>query len=433
MSTDTQSIEDELRGSPYVWIRNLARGGMGEVHIVSHAELGSLSVLKVLRADLPDPSHAERLRAEARLLTLVRHPNLVRVLDFGWTRSRRPYVVTELLEGETLGERLRRDKRMSEGDAIPVARQTLRGLAAVHAKGIVHRDVKPDNLFLAGPRDAPEVRILDFGVAKILNSEVMAAAGRVDPTATGMIIGTPTYLAPEQVLAEDVDERSDIYAVGCLLYRMIVGVPPFMHDTQSEVLQAHLFETPAFPLELSDAMLRPSLRRVILRALEKKPADRFRSADEMIKAIDEALRDARPTPPGTVRIDVAEAPVARPRVPVAGGTQRIALPVPERSAPPVAERTPTPRRDALPTPPAETISRRRTRKLEDDGVVLHIQPDDEATTRRVRIRSEPVPASPLATTLPAKRRDWVVLASVVGIGLGLMLIGLTIWLLVTRP
>jgi len=287
----TKELEPTSRWRP---LRALARGGMGEVIVVRHADLGTEAVMKLLRPELTEvPELSQRLRVEARLLIGLSHENLVRVTDFGWTSTQRPFLVTELLHGESLGQRLQKDRVLTPDVALEIIRQVLDGLVAVHAAGIVHRDIKPDNLFLCAEREGQHgvrVKILDFGVAKVLTAAAKGRAGTFAPTATGMLLGTPSYLSPEQAKGERVDVRADLYSVGCLLYRIVAGAPPFVRARPVDVLAAHILDAPK---PLSEACVQPipeALSALVDRALRKVPGERFQTAEEMRAAIAEVAR-----------------------------------------------------------------------------------------------------------------------------------------------
>ncbi|MEO5927547.1 MAG: serine/threonine-protein kinase [Patescibacteria group bacterium] len=294
MDPRTAQLAQDLEGSTFRWVRRLGKGGMADVHVVEHVEFGTKGVLKLLREELETSADLEsRLRTEARLLKSLNHPNLVRVLDFARTGSGRPFLVTELLEGETLGDCLRREKLLSESEAIEIGIEILAGLEAVHAAGIVHRDVKPDNIFLVKNADGTRVvKLLDFGVAKLMTEAAKEVAGSVIPTATGLMIGTPSFMAPEQIRTEQIDARADLYAVGAVLYRMVVGEPPFTGKTQVDILQGHLLEPPLAPYAAAPQPVSKRLSNLILRALEKKRDDRFPSANMMRMS----LEVMRPSP-----------------------------------------------------------------------------------------------------------------------------------------
>lgn len=293
-----QALAAELEGTSYRLVRPLAKGGMGEVYVVEHIELGTQAVMKIIHRDLAEHAHlTTRLRIEARALKRLEHEHFVRVMDFGWTRAKRAFLVTELLLGESLADRLKRDGVLPLSETLALIEQLLDGLEVVHTADIVHRDLKPDNLFLSAPRragDAISLKILDFGIAKVLSSEGQGALGNVK-TATGMMVGTPAYVAPEQAMGEPVDQRADIYAVGCILYRALAGRPPFVKASQIDVLAAHIIETPDPPSKWSREKMGHDVDQLVLLALEKKPERRFQSARAMREVV-RALREPRESP-----------------------------------------------------------------------------------------------------------------------------------------
>ncbi|WP_438021462.1 serine/threonine-protein kinase [Sorangium sp. So ce315] len=251
-------------------------------------------VVKLVRRALAhDPRFADRLRVEARALAAVSSPHVVSVLDLGQTPSGRPYFVMERLEGWTLGEELQRRGPLPVAEAIEVVRQVLAGLAAAHRVGVVHRDVKLDNVFLcapgaAAPGGARVAKVLDFGVAKVLDGAVADAApgappavdGPAYPTDAGLLVGTPRTASPEQARCQPVDARADVYAVGLLMYTLVVGHGPFAHvEDALGVLRAHVMETPAPPSRYAAQRIPAALDRAVLKALAKRPEERFQSAE----------------------------------------------------------------------------------------------------------------------------------------------------------
>ncbi|HVJ20505.1 MAG TPA: protein kinase, partial [Polyangiaceae bacterium] len=223
---------DLVPGTRYRVTSLMGLGGMGTVYEVEHVELGRRFVLKALMRELARRQDlVQRLRNEWRALGRLEHPNIVSVTDAGTTSTGVPYYVMERLEGETLAARLRRVRRLTVPEALEIAAGVLEGLSAAHEIGVIHRDVKPPNIFLLSG-DRPKV--LDFGVAKIAD-----AANVV--TARGVAVGTPRYMSPEQARGINVDGRSDVYAVGLLLFEMITGVGPFDDARDAnEMLLAHL-------------------------------------------------------------------------------------------------------------------------------------------------------------------------------------------------
>ncbi|MBL9027526.1 MAG: protein kinase [Myxococcales bacterium] len=312
-------IARELAGSAYRFVRRLATGGMGEVVVVEHLALGEERVMKLLKAELAQNEElASRLRTEARLLTRLRHPHLVQVLDLGTTAGGRPYLVTELLEGQSLKAWLDEHGFMLEREALEVARQTLLGLEPVHAAGIVHRDIKPDNLFYVSTPAGPTVKVLDFGVAKITHRTDRQALGQQKSTAEGMLVGTPSFLAPEQALGKKVDLRADLYSLGCTLYRLVTGQPVFIEPNGVELLKAHALKPPVQPSRVAPQDLSAGFEALVLKALAKRPEDRFESAQAMREAVEQLL-DQRPAEASETGSHVAS--------PKKGGTVRITDPL----------------------------------------------------------------------------------------------------------
>ena len=273
----------EVFGS-YRVVDEIGKGGMGAVYLAEHTLLGRQAAIKVLLRDL---SHRQdlvtRFFNEARAATAVKHPGIVEIYDFGYAADGSAYIVMEFLQGESLASRLRRTGPFAEARAVALCRQVAGGLGAAHAKGIVHRDLKPDNIFIVADADIAEgerPKILDFGIAKLASEQ---SAGQ-SMTRTGMVMGTPAYMAPEQCKgAGNVDARSDLYALGCILYEMVCGRPPFVAEGAGEVMALHIFSPPPPPSAF--APVNPALEQIILRALAKDPGQRFRSAEEMAAAL----------------------------------------------------------------------------------------------------------------------------------------------------
>ena len=282
---------------PYTILAPLGSGGMGEVYRARDTRLGRDVALKVIPAELArDPERIKRFEQEARAAGALSHPNVCTILDLG-THEGSPFVVMELLEGETLRERLDAGP-VPVRKAIDYAVQAAHGLAAAHEKGIVHRDLKPENLFVT--KDG-RVKVLDFGLAKLTRPEVLAPAGEkpisIAATETGAILGTAGYMAPEQVRGQNADARSDLFALGAILYELLTGKRAFHEAAYVETLHAILNEEPA-PLATSGRDLPPGLEPIIRHCLEKNPEERFQSARDLAFALEGLSGSAAGMPAG---------------------------------------------------------------------------------------------------------------------------------------
>jgi serine/threonine-protein kinase len=274
-------VEQLLEGTPYRVVSSLASGGMGEIYEAVGPGESERVVVKLLKAHLVDQADmVDRMRLEGEALELLRHPSIVAYRGRGVTAAGRPYVAMERLEGATLQKELRRRGAFPVAEAIHCVRRLLSALHAVHGAGIVHRDVKPENvMFLRRGSAAPEIKLLDFGVAKVTSGPGREIAPLAFPTMDGQCVGTPRYAAPEQALGAAVDRRTDIYAAGLLLYMLVAGRGPF-DDIRGagNILLAHIREEPPPPSHFTRCPLPLALESVILRAIAKNPSDRFADA-----------------------------------------------------------------------------------------------------------------------------------------------------------
>jgi eukaryotic-like serine/threonine-protein kinase len=289
---------DPLAGTAYRTLAPLGRGGMGEVVEAEHVALGRRVVIKILHRRLAGtPGDVDRMRLEGQTLAQLEHPNLVAVTDLQVTADGRPFLVMERLRGRTLRDELAERGALPAAEAIALGRQALAGLGAAHAAGVVHRDVTLQNLFLCDPRpgEADRVlKVLDFGLAKVVG----AGGGRgpaplAVSTDEGVALGTPRFFSPEQASFGPVDARTDLYAAGAVIYTLVAGRGPFEHRVGLKAMvAAHAHETPEPPSRWAPSPLPPGLDEALLRALQKRPGDRFQSA----AAFADALAVLRPRP-----------------------------------------------------------------------------------------------------------------------------------------
>jgi eukaryotic-like serine/threonine-protein kinase len=273
------ALAADTKLGPYNIQSLLGTGGMGEVYRAWDSRLNRVVAIKVLPASFSaDTDRLQRFVREARSAAALNHPNILSIFDIGEEHGA-PYIVSELLEGQTLRERIRSGPIASR-KAIDYALQVARGLAAAHEKGIVHRDLKPENLFLVNDE---RVKILDFGLAKLTRPETESDADAATVQANtepGQVMGTVGYMSPEQVRGKAADHRSDIFAFGSILYEMLSGERAFLGETPADTMSAILKEE---PIELSETVrnVPPALERIVRHCLEKNPAQRFQSAGDL--------------------------------------------------------------------------------------------------------------------------------------------------------
>src|SRR5664280_1391854 len=295
---DAALLDDALDNDPligavlsgsYQVVRLVGEGGMGRVYEARHTRLGSKRfAIKLLHDEIAyQPDILARFEREAQSAATIGHPNVVEVVDVCRLEDGRPFIVTEFLEGEELGALLDRVGKLAPEPAIRITRQICRALMAAHARGIIHRDMKPENVFLVGDLSSPRVKIIDFGISKQNDDSAKL-------TRTGMVMGTPAYMAPEQARGEHVDQQADVYAVGGILYRCVTGHKPYEGEDGAMVLTQVLTEEPRRPRAVAPDVP-GELELVIERAMARSPADRLPNMAEL-----EAELAAIDSSPGSV-------------------------------------------------------------------------------------------------------------------------------------
>ena len=428
----------ELVGN-YRVTAELGEGGMGQVYRAHHHLLDRPAAVKVLRPELTaNRELVQRFFREAKAATAIRHPGIVDVYDFGHTAAGQAFYVMELLEGGSLAARLRARGRFPAREAATIARGIANALRAAHEQHIIHRDLKPDNVFLVPDPDGligERVKVLDFGVAKLLG-ESWSDARR---TQTGALLGTPLYMAPEQARAAGaIDHRADLYSLGCILYELLVGKPPFEAVGAGEILAMQMFNDPERP-RARVPELDPALERVVMQLLEKEPDARVATAAEVVAqlapfcASGASAEIATPTAPVVPILPLAPASTdparSRSALPLLAGAITLALAggavlfaltrgggdddhVRDTSAPPLSPAAPAP----TPTPPPPTSPTAATTEpvtsdpaaaTEDDTTASSTPPDQRpvrpttpAKTRKPRPGLTTSKGSPIFDTLP---------------------------------
>ena len=303
-SDDEAPIADPLIGTTvagrYRIIEPLGRGGMGVVYRVEHARIGKLMALKLLTGELGrDPEIVARFKREALMVSKLSHPNTVQVFDFGVAEGL-TYLAMEYLRGNDLGHIVRREGPVDPERCAKIMIQVCSSLAEAHGLGIVHRDLKPENIFiLSGHSESDVVKVLDFGLAKLRESPELG-----EVTSRGAIVGTPYYMAPEQIRGEAADPRSDVYSLGALMYAVLTGVPVFDAPRPMGVLTKHLTDLPTSPTSRFPELAIPKgITGVVMRALEKDPARRFQNVQEMQFSLISELRTGGATSSVEILLD----------------------------------------------------------------------------------------------------------------------------------
>ncbi|MGH7703764.1 MAG: serine/threonine-protein kinase, partial [Gemmatimonadales bacterium] len=263
--------------SRYAIEREIGAGGMATVYLARDVKHHRLVAVKVLRPELSAALGADRFLREIEIAAALSHPHILPLHDSGEVEGFLYYVMP-YVEGESLRDRLAREGELPIADAARYLRDVVDALAFAHQHGVVHRDIKPDNVLLSGRH----ALVTDFGVAKAVSE----ATGRQQMTTAGVALGTPAYMSPEQAAADPhIDHRTDIYAVGVLAYELVTGRPPFTGASPQMVLAAHVTQAPE-PVTKHRAAIPPGLAHLVMKCLEKKPADRWQRADELLPLLE---------------------------------------------------------------------------------------------------------------------------------------------------
>jgi serine/threonine protein kinase len=268
----------------YRIVDHIASGSMGAVYRAEQANLGRAVAVKVMSNTLvADPQMVARFNNEARAASSLNHPNCVRVYDYGETPDGRPYIVMELLQGQELAALLVREHRPPVSRVLDITLQILSALDEAHGLGVVHRDLKPENVFVLPQRGGGDlVKVVDFGLAKLRTSAV-------NTVSSGLVFGTPEYMAPEQAMAKDTDHRTDLYSCGVMLFEMLAGRLPFEGETPRELLEKHVYEQPPRLSKIAGERASFGLDEIVDLALRKDPAERFQSAEAFADALREVV------------------------------------------------------------------------------------------------------------------------------------------------
>jgi serine/threonine-protein kinase len=338
MTSKPPDLQPELRigevvDGRYRILAHLATGGMASVYRAEHVNNGALAAVKVLHRVLTESEEiAARFRREALAARSIRHPNVVSVWDIGKLADGCIYMVQEYIPGEDLCVVLHRDKPLAQARAVRIALQVAHALVSAHAAGVVHRDLKPDNIMLVERAGDPDfVKVVDFGIAK------MPVRSGPALTALGSVFGTPEYMAPEQARGTAVDHRTDLYTLGTVLYEMLVGRPPFADEQFSEVLIGQISKPPPPLAPAIDS----EIASLVMQLLEKDPADRVQTASDLVERLRAILARLTPDDPLLATMASSRDPSVRPSERPQGGASApppvsvpAAVPAPAPNAPP---------------------------------------------------------------------------------------------------
>ena len=287
----TSDLVGQVVAERYHVVKKLGEGGMGQVYLAEHVKMGRRSAIKVMNPSMThDPDAVARFNREAANASRITHPNVCAVYDFGETPDGLIYLAMEFIEGEPLTDLIEREGALPVGRAVKIFRQTADALQAAHDLGIVHRDLKPDNIMLAKGRDGADiVKVVDFGIAKAVGGD--EAGQKV--TKTGLVVGTPEFMSPEQLSGDKLDGRSDLYSLALVLYRMLTGRLPFEASTVQETMIKRLTDEPTkLAAARPDLTFPPQLQKAMDHALARTPAERYQSVAEFAADVGRVVGNA---------------------------------------------------------------------------------------------------------------------------------------------
>ena len=291
----TADLVGQVIADRYHIIKKLGEGGMGAVYLGEHVKMGRKSAIKVMNPGMAaDPDAISRFNREASNASRISHPNVCQIYDFGETTDGVIYLAMEFIEGSALTDLIEKEGALPPARAGKILKQSADALASAHDLGIVHRDLKPDNIMIVQGRDGSDiVKVVDFGIAKAVAGD--EAGQKV--TKTGLVVGTPEYMSPEQLSGDKLDGRSDIYSLGLVFYRMLTGVLPFQADSAQETMIKRLTDDP-MPLETArpDIVFPAKLQAVLDKALARMPSERYANATQFGKDAEAAVAGLAPTP-----------------------------------------------------------------------------------------------------------------------------------------
>jgi len=282
-NTDSLDLPDQ-----YQLIARISIGGMGAIYKSRHRKTNALLAIKILHPHVADVgNNRQRFDREAKAAAALKHPNLVVVHDYGITPKKVPYLVMELIDGTTLQDEFGRGGGLPPGRFFHIFDQVCAALIHAHSRGVIHRDIKPSNILIVKNSETPDlVKVVDFGIAKVIDPRGIEGQ---ELTQTGDILGSPLYMSPEQCMGEDLDQRTDIYSLGCVMYQGITGKPPIIAENVVKTIFKHVNVVPdRISVARPDINLPPIVEQVIFKTLEKKPANRYASIEELRAALNQA-------------------------------------------------------------------------------------------------------------------------------------------------